>query len=1457
MASLGESGKVWLVDVADEPRLGSGGVRALDELRGVEDRVRAGSEAGDVLLEFGDLFDGEVSSVWGMGDRDYTARAENLVERGDGFRGEVAEDVAFVQIAGRERLPVLEVWADLGGRRRIYRGKVDIPVERVDGEGRRDRDRVGPVDMKGRPPRVVFGDHLRCFPGGERMLNAVGQAIEDPAMPHNHILATINPPEVADGLFRKLTGASHEPPIDTLDPPTCVDNAKCTVALRLWNVNGGFLVKMACSDFREEIKRYDVNIFQETKLEKDHVGMIEAIEGFDLWSVEREYKQDSDAQWGGVVVLAREELNLRRCEEMISPDILVLQSDEFVLVGAYILPEGGERWRKFADVSPYEKLEEVLTLLAGDTRQVLVIGDLNARVGGRSTWHSGETRASEDTVVTARGHALLDACRKDDYHIFNGLDRFGAGGGRMTSHHKGCGEAVVDYVVGNAYALKNAILLEVLQGRPGRSDHSEVVLRASAMARMRSARKNPRRKRERFVFPLESEVDRLVVQAVESIPPPEDEMKLLYGPEFCSTKTVQVYVDGSSIGNRPENSKAGSGVFFGLGNKRNVSVQVPDAQTNSRAEIYAVWQALQICDTHMSLVVNSDSEYVINMLTEWAADREGTGWRVVNGDLFRDVAFMIRAHPAPVTFRKVKAHSGNAHNDAADALAKEGTTKPAARPYEPLDRQRTAQTKCESDPGLKRRRGDDDNAGLFRENEEEARSAITAEYARDKQQQLECRMRLVNAKTPFQFYKAFNALRLPRSCILTGFNEEAMRDVFIVRMNPIVPIPPTFDARRITLTRGVAATTIQDGLGDLTPLKSLSRPFELSEIEMGKIKLRQRWGSAVGEDEVSYRDICRMDNTCLLNLMNRCIELGDIPRSWLRTRLVGLCKKGKSKDDPESYRTIALESCFLKLMTGLVKERLVEMADSQGLLPASQNGFREGYRTNNNVFVLRCAVEKADAEGKPLYAAFVDLTNAFPSTDQDTLWLKLRKWGAGGPIFDWLRKLYRDMTYSVFHEGQTSDDFKSSIGILIGDTCSPILWILYMADLPDYIPKDSDGIHLGSVSITNLEQADDVVLLSTTREGLQRKIDGMYRWCAVNFMRFNASKSSILIIARNRPRKTPTFEVGTGELRVAIAVVNSVIYLGFTLSSTPDRFLRQQYKAKEEKAKTACRVISGVQQLVGILPVHIATMLYMALVDPHLTHGCDVTVDCVKAAWEILEAVQETYLRKVLNVGMLCILHIAVLAIRNAMPPPGHYVREAMRESIALDINGKSSWIGDVRKSIRALPGGCDLPGHDDLEDADCIEDLRRRITAGMRRELQRRVDASPKLYLLHGRLEPDKNGTLNQPVSMMFRHYLRVNNTRHRVALSRVILSGHKYGIEAMRRTREDIPREDRVCRLCGAARDIISTCRPDEVKWMRSGTGGVREELRRLISIRSMIATVAAYAYDVETLMKTLVDW
>lgn len=43
------------------------------------------------------------------------------------------------------------------------------------------------------------------------------------------------------------------------------------------------------------------------------------------------------------------------------------------------------------------------------------------------------------------------------------------------------------------------------------------------------------------------------------------------------------------------------------------------------------------------------------------------------------------------------------------------------------------------------------------------------------------------------------------------------------------------------------------------------------------------------------------------------------------------------------------------------------------------------YWTNNNMFILRAAIDRARADQKVLYVAFIDLINAFPSTDPPTL----------------------------------------------------------------------------------------------------------------------------------------------------------------------------------------------------------------------------------------------------------------------------------------------------------------------------------------------------------------------------------------------------------------------------------------------------------------------------------------
>ncbi|KAJ3858029.1 hypothetical protein EV368DRAFT_11293, partial [Lentinula lateritia] len=65
-----------------------------------------------------------------------------------------------------------------------------------------------------------------------------------------------------------------------------------------------------------------------------------------------------------------------------------------------------------------------------------------------------------------------------------------------------------------------------------------------------------------------------------------------------------------------------------------------------------------------------------------------------------------------------------------------------------------------------------------------------------------------------------------------------------------------------------------------------------------------------------------------------------------------------------------------------------------------QNGFQPGYRTNNDAFILHTLTEKACASGNTLLVAFVDISNAFPSMNQSSLWNKLASFGLTGQYFD-------------------------------------------------------------------------------------------------------------------------------------------------------------------------------------------------------------------------------------------------------------------------------------------------------------------------------------------------------------------------------------------------------------------------------------------------------------------------
>ena len=96
----------------------------------------------------------------------------------------------------------------------------------------------------------------------------------------------------------------------------------------------------------------------------------------------------------------------------------------------------------------------------------------------------------------------------------------------------------------------------------------------------------------------------------------------------------QVYTDGACPSNGHGAAKAGIGVWWADGHSWNLSRRVTgDKQTNNVAEIQAASMAVSLAMDNgvQRLQVNTDSQFVINSVTQWMKGWKQKGWVTASG----------------------------------------------------------------------------------------------------------------------------------------------------------------------------------------------------------------------------------------------------------------------------------------------------------------------------------------------------------------------------------------------------------------------------------------------------------------------------------------------------------------------------------------------------------------------------------------------------------------------------------------------------------------------------------------------------------------------------------------------------------------------------------------------------------------------------------------------------------
>ena len=98
-------------------------------------------------------------------------------------------------------------------------------------------------------------------------------------------------------------------------------------------------------------------------------------------------------------------------------------------------------------------------------------------------------------------------------------------------------------------------------------------------------------------------------------------------------------------------------------------------------------------------------------------------------------------------------------------------------------------------------------------------------------------------------------------------------------------------------------------------------------------------------------------------------------------------------------------------------------------------------------------------------------------------------------MYNIIQTLYKDIKSAIRIAGHFTDWFSVSSGVRQGDNVAPTLFAMFVNDLATEIKELKLGVMAGTLQISLLLYADDIILLSETEEGLQQQLNTLNKWC--------------------------------------------------------------------------------------------------------------------------------------------------------------------------------------------------------------------------------------------------------------------------------------------------------------------------------------------------------------------------
>uniref|UniRef100_A0A671UAW8 ribonuclease H n=1 Tax=Sparus aurata TaxID=8175 RepID=A0A671UAW8_SPAAU len=316
------------------------------------------------------------------------------------------------------------------------------------------------------------------------------------------------------------------------------------------------------------------------------------------------------------------------------------------------------------------------------------------------------------------------------------------------------------------------------------------------------------------------------------------------------------------------------------------------------------------------------------------------------------------------------------------------------------------------------------------------------------------------------------------------------------------------------------------------PLDASITEQELTE-SIQSLKAKKACGvDSILNEMIKYSD--HKLKLAILKLFNIILAVGTFPDIWNKGLITPLYKNG-DKYDPNNYRGICVNSNLGKTFCNIINKRLISFINDQNVLNKCQIGFLPNFRTTDHIYTLHSLTEQElDKKKGKAYACFVDFTKAFDSIWHEGLFYRLLNSGIGGKTYDVIKSMYTNSKCAVKIGDKQTAFFPQGRGVRQGCNLSPILFNLYINEFACQLDQStSPGLNLNGTEVKGLLYADDLVLLSPTKEGLQQHLNLLHTFCQSWALTVNPKKTKIMIFQKQSRSQdnTHNFYLDTTKLQ--------------------------------------------------------------------------------------------------------------------------------------------------------------------------------------------------------------------------------------------------------------------------------------------------------------------------------------